>query len=253
MAARTRHLRAFAAALALALLAALAMSSSQAAEPPALTGRVVDAAHVLSAVERANLEGKLADLETKSGIQLVVATVPSLDGQAIEPYANTLFRAWKLGEAKKNNGVLFLVAPNEHRVRIEVGYGLEGTLTDATSAIIIANAAAPRFKAGDFDGGVARAVEDIVTVLTTDSADWQKKPELRAEDNASSLDAITPLLFILFVLFIVFMARRRGGGLLGNSIILSSGVGRGGDSFGGGGGFSGGGGSSGGGGASGSW
>ena len=253
MAARPRHLRAFAAALALALLAALSMSSSQAAEPPALTGRVVDAAHVLSAVERANLEGKLADLETKSGIQLVVATVPSLDGQAIEPYANTLFRAWKLGEAKKNNGVLFLVAPNEHRVRIEVGYGLEGTLTDATSAIIIANAAAPRFKAGDFDGGVARAVEDIVTVLTTDSADWQKKPELRAEDNASSLDAITPLLFILFVLFIVFMARRRGGGLLGSAVILSSGVGRGGDSFGGGGGFSGGGGSSGGGGASGSW
>jgi len=188
---------------------------------------------------------------------LVVATVPSLDGQAIEPYANTLFRAWKLGEAKKNNGVLFLVAPNEHRVRIEVGYGLEGTLTDATSAIIIANAAAPRFKASDFDGGVTRAVEDIVTVLTTDSADWQKKPELRAEDNASSLDAVMPLLFLLFVLFILFMAWRRGGGLLGSSIVLSSGGARRGDSFGGGGfsggGFSGGGGSSGGGGASGSW
>jgi uncharacterized protein len=256
MAAWARPLRAVAVALALALLAALAPSPSRAADPPALTGRVVDAAHVLSAVARANLEGKLADLEAKSGIQLVVATVPSLDGQAIEPYANALFRAWKLGEAKKNNGVLLLVAPNEHRVRIEVGYGLEGTLTDATSAIIIANAAAPRFKAGDFDGGVTRAAEDIVTVLTTDSADWQKKPELRAEDNASSLDAITPLLFILFVLFVLFM-----GGLLGNSVILSSGVGRGGDSFGGGGGFggfggggfSGGGGSSGGGGASGSW
>ena len=255
MAAGAQHLRGF--AVAFALLAALAAALSYAADPPALTGRVVDAAHVLSAVARADLEGKLADLENKSGIQLVVATIPSLDGQAIEPYANTLFRAWKLGEAKKNNGVLLLVAPNEHRVRIEVGYGLEGTLTDATSAIIIANAAAPRFKAGDFDGGVTRAVEDIVTVLTTDSADWQKKPELRAEDNASSLDAITPLLFLLFVLFILFMARRSGGGLLGSSIILSSGGGRGGDSFGGGGfsggGFSGGGGSSGGGGASGSW
>jgi uncharacterized protein len=253
MAARPRYLQPFAAVL--ALFVALTIVTAQAA-PPALTGRVVDDAHVLSAVARANLEGKLADLETKSGIQLVVATVPSLDGQAIEPYANTLFRAWKLGEAKKNNGVLFLVAPNEHRVRIEVGYGLEGTLTDATSAIIIANAAAPRFKAGDFDGGVTRAVEDIVTVLTTDSADWQKKPELRAENNASSLDALTPFLFVLFVLFILYMARRRGGGLLGNAIILSSGVGRGNDSFGGGfggGGFSGGGGSSGGGGASGSW
>ena len=258
MAAFVRHLRVFAVALALALLATLATSASHAADPPALTGRVVDAAHVLSAVARADLEGKLADLENKSGIQLVVATVPSLGGQAIEPYANTLFRAWKLGEAKKNNGVLFLVAPKEHRVRIEVGYGLEGTLTDATSAIIIANAAAPRFKAGDFDGGVARAVEDIITVLTTDSADWQKKPELRAEDNASSLNAITPLVFILFILFVFFMMRIRGAGLLGNAIILSSGVGRGGSSFGGsdfggGGGFSGGGGSSGGGGASGSW
>jgi uncharacterized protein len=252
-----RYLQPFAVALALFAALTIAAAPAPAAALPALTGRVVDEAHVLSAVTRANLEGKLADLETKSGIQLVVATVPSLDGQAIEPYANTLFRAWKLGEAKKNNGVLLLVAPNEHRVRIEVGYGLEGTLTDATSAIIIANAAAPRFKAGDFDGGVTRAVEDIVTVLTTDSADWQKKPELRAENNASSLDALTPLLFFLFVLFILYMARRRGGGLLGNAIILSSGVGRGGDSFGGGGfsggGFSGGGGSSGGGGASGSW
>jgi len=257
MAIRPHPLGALAAALgrALALLVALAASSCQAAGPPALTGRVVDAAHVLSAAARADLEGRLADLEIKSGIQLVVATVPSLDGQAIEPYANTLFRAWKLGEAKKNNGVLFLVAPNEHRVRIEVGYGLEGTLTDATSAIIIANAAAPRFKAGDFDGGVTRAVEDVVTVLTTDSADWQKKPELRAENDASSLDAVAPLLFILFVLFIVFMARRRGGGALGNAIVLTSGFGGGGGSFGGfsGGGFSGGGGSSGGGGASGSW
>jgi uncharacterized protein len=252
-------LRKFAIALALALAAVLSAPLSHAADMPALTGRVVDAAHVLSAVERADLEGKLADLENKSGVQLVVATVPSLDGQAIEPYANALFRAWKLGEAKKNNGVLFLVAPNDHRVRIEVGYGLEGTLTDATSAIIIANAAAPRFKAGDFDGGVTRAVEDIITVLTTDSADWQKKPELRAENNASSLDAIAPFLFVLFFLFILYMSRVRGAGLLGNAIILSSGIGRGGNSFGGGGdfggggGFSGGGGSSGGGGASGSW
>lgn len=258
MAAWARLLRLFAVALALALLAALAVSSSRAADPPALTGRVVDDAHVFSAGARADLERKLADLENKSGIQLVVATIPSLGGQAIEPYANTLFRAWKLGEAKKNNGVLLLVAPNDHRVRIEVGYGLEGTLTDATSAIIIANAAAPRFKAGDFDGGVTRAVEDIITVLTTDSADWQKKPELRAEDSATSLDAIIPPLFILFFLFVLFMTRVRGGGLLGNAIILSSSMGRGGSSFGGGdfgggGGFSGGGGSSGGGGASGSW
>jgi uncharacterized protein len=252
------RLRLVVAALALAVLAALGLGAARAAaDLPALTGRVVDDARVLSAGQRADLEGKLADLEAKSGIQLVVATVPSLGGQEIEPYANALFRAWRLGEAKKNNGVLFLVAPNEHRVRIEVGYGLEGTLTDATSSLIIANAATPRFKAGDFDGGVARAVDDIITVLTTDSADWQKKPDLRAESDASTLDAIMPFLIILFILFIFYMTRVRGAGLLGNILILSSGMGRGGGSggsdFGGGGGFSGGGGSSGGGGASGSW
>src|SRR5262245_5722329 len=98
---------------------------------PPLTGRVVDEANILSARERESLSSKLAELETKSGIQLVVATVNSLQGQEIEPYANELFRTWKLGEKAKNNGVLLLVAPNEHRVRIEIGYGLEGTLTDA--------------------------------------------------------------------------------------------------------------------------
>ena len=127
------------------------------------------------------LEPKLADLEEKSGIQLVVATVNSLEGQEIEPYANELFRTWKLGEKNKNNGVLLLVAPNERRVRIEVGYGLEGTLTDALSKVIIANAITPRFKAGDFGGGITRGVDDIITVLTTDASEWQKRPSLRLD------------------------------------------------------------------------
>ena len=222
---------------------------------PALTGRVVDQAGVLSATTRAALDGKLASLEQKSGIQLVIATVATLGGQEIEPYANDLFRQWKLGEAKKNNGVLFLIAPKQHRVRIEVGYGLEGTLTDAISKIIILNAVAPRFKAGDFDGGVSRGVDDIITVLTTDSSEWQKKPDLRAVDNSSTLDEIVPFLIFLVIMFIVFRHGNRGGGI-GNAIVLSSMMGGGrssGGGFGGGGGFSGGGGSSGGGGASGSW
>ena len=110
---------------------------------PSLSGRVVDQANIVQPSTRNAIEQKLADLETKSGIQLVVATVPSLEGQEIEPYANELFRNWKLGEKTKNNGVLLLVAPNERRVRIEAGYGLEGTLTDALSKVIIANAMAP--------------------------------------------------------------------------------------------------------------
>ena len=155
---------------------------------------MVDQAKILSPVTSADLERKLADLEQKSGIQLVVATVPSLGGEEIEPYANELFRAWKLGEANKNNGVLLLIAPKERRVRIEVGYGLEGTLTDAVSSIIISNAIAPRFKAGDFNGGVTRGVDDVITALTTDSAEWKPKPtDMRAEHEASLLDALAPV------------------------------------------------------------
>src|SRR5476649_1694309 len=169
----------------LALLVSFGLSAL-AANFPALTGRVVDQANIIPAPARADLETKLSDLESKSGIQLVVATVTSLDGQEIEPYANELFRAWKLGEKTKNNGVLLLVAPNEKRVRIEVGYGLEGTLTDALSKVIIANAITPRFKTGDFAGGIARGVDDIITVLTTDSSEWGKRPSLRVDIEPAS-------------------------------------------------------------------
>jgi uncharacterized protein len=249
-----------AALIALLLGLAFAASGARALDLPALTGRVVDQANILSPDERAALVVKLKDLDDKSGIQLVVATVSSLGGQEIEPYANQLFRAWKLGEAKQNNGVLFLIAPNEHHMRIEVGYGLEGTLTDATSSIIIANAVAPRFKAGDFNGGVARGVDDIITALTTDSADWQKRPEFRAKDSSSGVSGVAALLVIAIVLFVFFLIARSQGGV-GQAIlyilmnmVLSSGRGGGGSFSGGGdGGFSGGGGSSGGGGASGSW
>lgn len=233
---------------------------------PALTGRIVDQANIIPADTRAALETKLADLEAKSGIQLVVATVPTLQGEEIEPYANALFRNWQLGEKTRNNGVLLLVAPNERRVRIEVGYGLEGTLTDALSKVIIANAIAPRFKAGDFSGGISRGIEDIITVLTTDASEWQKRPELRLDrDETGSPEDGIIFAFIVgfFVLLIVWPAFRHFVlGMLANAAVTSgsgggySGGGSwsgGGRSSSGGGGFSGGGGSSGGGGASGSW
>ena len=152
------------------------------------------------------IEPKLADLETKSGIQLVVATVSSLEGQEIEPYANELFRTWKLGEKDKNNGVLLLVAPNEHRVRIEVGYGLEGTLTDALSKVIITNAITPRFKAGDFGGGISRGVDDIITVLTTDASEWQKRPSLRL-DKPPAVDPSNWLIIGGIFIFIILLRR----------------------------------------------
>jgi uncharacterized protein len=242
------------------LVLLIACFAGVAANFPALTGRIVDQANVIAPETRSALEPKLADLETKSGIQLVVATVSSLGGEEIEPYANTLFRTWKLGEKTKNNGVLLLVAPNERRVRIEVGYGLEGTLTDALSKIIITNAIAPRFKTGDFGGGIARGVDDIITVLTTDASEWQRRPQLRL-DNEEAPDWVGWLLIAGVIALVGLLTVSPGFRFFFFNVVLNAlltsgsargGFGGGGFS-GGGGGFSGGGGSSGGGGASGSW
>ncbi len=246
--------------IAMLMLAALGAWSLAETLPP-LTGRIVDQANVIPQQSRAAIEPKLKSLEEKSGIQLVVATVSSLEGQEIEPYANDLFRAWKLGEKDKNNGVLLLVAPKEHRARIEVGYGLEGTLTDALSKIIITNAMVPRFKTGDYGGAVERGVDDIITVLTTDSSDWQKRPELRA-DRQGTTDTYAPWiawLVIIVIIILILRSPHRGDILSFLAGMLLSGGGGGGSGGGGwsGGGsddsFSGGGGSSGGGGASGDW
>src|ERR1043165_4694584 len=135
------------------------------AEYPALSGRVVDDAGILDAATRESLRAKLAAFEAKSTHQLVVATVKSLNGNSVEEYANRLFRRWQLGQRGKNNGVLLLHAPAERKIRIEVGYGLEGTLTDAITKYIIQNAITPRFKANDFSGGMTRGVDDIIKVL----------------------------------------------------------------------------------------
>ena len=136
-----------------------------AAELPALTGRVVDNAGIVDAATEAALTQKLADFETKSSDQIVVATIPSLDSEAIEPYATRLFNAWKLGQKAKNNGVLLLVAKDDRKMRIEVGYGLEGTLTNQHATRIIEDDMVPAFRAGDFSGGISKAVDDMITVL----------------------------------------------------------------------------------------
>src|SRR5476651_306687 len=195
-----RGLPLVAAAVALVWLAVAAIAQTF----PALSGRIVDQANVISASARQAIEPKLADLETKSGIQLVVATVNSLDGQEIEPYANALFRNWKLGEKAKNNGVLLLVAPKERRVRIEVGYGLEGTLTDALGKVIITNAITPRLKAGDFSDGISRGVDDIITVLTTDASEWEKRPSLRVDSQPAS-DPVNWILILVIIVVVVLL------------------------------------------------
>jgi uncharacterized protein len=252
------------------LLLCLVSGVAWAFDFPQLTGRVVDQAGVIPAAARDTMAAKLKDLEDKSGIQLVVATVKSLQGGDVETFANQLFRAWKLGEAKKNNGVLLLVAPTERKVRIEVGYGLEGTLTDALSQVIIASAVVPRFKANDFPGGIERGVDGIISVLTTDADEWHAKVRVRSDDRQSLLDLLFPILVPILIIFVFgYMVRSahgtsgtlagRGGRTTffpyGGSSWGGGSGGGGGSSWGGsdGGGFSGGGGSSGGGGASGSW
>jgi uncharacterized protein len=235
---------------------------------PALTGRVVDDANVLDPATRAALDQKLADLEAKSSDQLVVVTLKSLQGTSIEDYGYQLGRHWQIGRKGTNNGILLIVAPNERKVRIEVGYGLEGTVTDAVSRLIIENAIIPRFKANDVPGGINRGVDDIISVLTGDADEWKARAAQRPDTTSgpAGFGDILTMLLLLGVFWLIFRMmvgriganaqnRRRGS----PGVIVwgpTWGGGSGGGGFGGGGfggGFSGGGGSFGGGGASGSW
>lgn len=223
---------------------------------PPLTGRVVDLANVLSPATEEALTEQLAAHEQRTSNQLVVATVPSLQGYDIERFAVELFRAWLLGQKDRNNGVLLLVAPNEREVRIEVGYGLEGTLTDALSTDIIQNRILPRFRAGDIPGGITSGVDAILAVI-----EGTYQPIAAPHPSSDQYRALIPVLFFIGWLVLVNILRsrrRRSRWIYGSGVpgvwIGGPGWGGGRGGFGGGGGgFSGGGGSSGGGGASGRW
>ena len=153
-------------------LAGLAGALHAAPSFPALTGRVVDQAELLEPAVEAKLTTKLADLESKTGTQLVVVTLRSLQGYDIADFGYQLGRHWGIGQKGKNNGALLIVVPSERKVRIEVGYGLEGTLTDAVTRLIIDNAILPRFRTGDFAGGIERGTDDIIQVLSGDAEDF---------------------------------------------------------------------------------
>jgi uncharacterized protein len=256
------------AGLALALLAFLSLTvvPALALVLPALSGRVVDDANILDPPTRAALDRKLAELEAKTTDQLVVVTLKSLQGTSVEDFGVQLGRAWRIGQQNKNNGVLLIVAPSERKVRIEVGYGLEGTLTDAVSKLIIENAIIPRFRANDVPGGVTRGVDDIISVLTGDAAEWKQRAAKRPDPTRPWAAILIPILALAvialaFIMIIGAMPgdpnnRRRGrsgsGWSSGSSWGTGSSGGFSGGGFGGGG-FSGGGGSFGGGGSSGSW
>jgi uncharacterized protein len=252
-------------AIALVVLAFGLLAPAAVAEPtfPSLTGRVVDDAHVLQPQTVSDLTAKLAALEAKTGRQVVVVTLSSLQGYDIEDYGYQLGRAWGIGQKGQNNGVLFILAPNEHRVRIEVGYGLEPILTDALSSVILQSAVLPKLRAGDTDGAVEAGTDAIIQQLSLDPQTAQANAAKAVEQNRPHgipFGGIIALVVLFFVFSGLFRGHYGGGmGWILPMMILSSagrrdGWGGGGwDGGGFGGGFSGGGGSFGGGGASGSW
>ncbi len=250
-------------AAALTLFLALACGPAWAAPQfPPLTGPVVDGAHVLTPATQASLTAKLQALETATTRQLVVVTLPSLGGYDIQDYGYQLLRQWGIGQKGLNNGALLIVVPSEHKVRIEVGYGLEPVLTDALSSVILQRAVLPKFRTGDIEGGVVAGTDEIINQLSLDETTAETKAAQAAQapvGHGSPLGAIIPLI-VMVVIFSSLFRGSRGGGLgwmLPMMMLSGGGRGWGGGGFGGGGfgggGFSGGGGSGGGGGASGGW
>ncbi|MCW1383984.1 TPM domain-containing protein [Novosphingobium sp. KCTC 2891] len=257
--------------LVLALMAVLAFVAGPAFAQtfPKLTGRVVDEAHLLKPEQVAALDAKLAGLEQQSQRQLVVVTLPSLEGYEIEDYGYRLGRAWGIGDKGRNDGALLIVAPNERKVRIEVGYGLEGILTDALSSVIIQREIVPRFKQGDYAGGIDAASDQLIAQLKLPDDEARKVAQAAQTQQSKAaepqFDFGTVVFLVIFFFFFVlpFLRAMRGGGRRygggpGVMIFPTGGWGGGsGGGFGGfgggGGGFSGGGGSFGGGGSSGDW
>lgn len=239
-----------------AALFALLLSIGARAEMvfPELTGRVVDNAALLDAATERDIAARLEAHGNATGNQVVVVTLPDLQGYPIEDFGYQLGRHWGIGQEGKNNGVLLIIAPSERKIRIEVGYGLEGELTDAISSNIIATRISPAFKRGQFDEGVSDAVSAIIDALGG-------KYEMRKPKKAQQQE-IPGWLFVLLVLGVIIfnmfgggsgfgsrgLGGRRGGFYAGGL----GGFGGGGGGFGGGG-FGGGGGGFGGGGASGGW
>ncbi|MBN2626094.1 MAG: TPM domain-containing protein [Spirochaetales bacterium] len=252
------------------LLTALAASSLWALKVPSLDGPVVDQAGILSSREERDLEEILMAFQNRTSAQMAVLTVSSLKGESLEGYSIKVAEEWKLGQADRDNGILLLVALDERKVRIETGYGVEGSLTDLKCGFIIREEILPSFKSGDYYGGIKKGVLAATGIVagSTDISAEELARYQRAQSSSSSRTSSggVSFNFLFFILFLVFtgigrrgFGRRGGlfralfwGSLLSNSSHRRGGFGGGG--FGGsGGGFSGGGGSFGGGGASGSW
>lgn len=189
---------------------------AQAAYPARPAGPVLDAANIIPDAEEAAMDARLRDYNQRTGRAVVVATVPSLDGETIELYAANLFAEWGIGGAETDQGLLLLVAPNDRKVRIEVGYGLHGYVTDILSGRIIRGQMLPRFKAGDYPGGINAGLDELIAQMDRTPADARAVAEAAAaaeQQGAESGAGIGGIIFwiLLIVFFIAVFGRRAGG------------------------------------------
>ena len=222
----------------------------QAIEVPALSGRINDYAAMISASAKADIEAKLVQLETAESTQIVILTVPSLGGDPIEDFSIRVAEAWKIGHKGSDNGVLLIVSRDDHKARIEVGYGLEGKLTDLVAGRIINDQIVPAFKAKQFDAGFTNGVASIIAAV---HGEYKAAPQTRQKSGRPSFPLLTIILLVIYFVSQIFRGHRGGGpmvksglggGFYGGSS-FGGGSGSGGSSFGGGGGGFGGGGASG--------
>jgi len=166
---------------------------------PQLTGRVVDRTGTLSSSDVAALSQKLGDFEARKGSQIVVLIVPTTDPESIEQFSIRVAEAWKIGRKKVDDGAILVVAKNDRHLRIEVGYGLEGALTDVTSRRIIDEVITPKFRDGDFAGGISAGAERMMRVI-----DGEPLPVPSRSVNFANLDDIGPLApVVLFASLVV--------------------------------------------------
>ncbi len=264
-------------------LALFALPAAAQTFPP-LSGRVVDQADLLRPEQEVDLTTKLAALEQQTGRQFVVATVNSLGDQEIADYSTALGRHWKIGDEKRDDGVVMVVAPKERKVWIATGYGAEGYLPDILIGRIVRDTILPKFKAKDMGGGIVAGADAVIGQLQLSPEEAQQRIQEIGAKERESRDDVNPLpvIFIVIIFFVIIGSiarrvggrryrgkggRRRGGFDSGDLAVVLWGLqalsnasrgggsswGGGGGGWGGGGGFSGGGGSFGGGGASGSW
>lgn len=183
--------------LVFAILAGTSLLAQGQPDFPPLTGRVVDQAGLLDDATRGRLDARLAAHEAETTNQVVVATIASLDGYDIADYSNRLARAWEIGTADNDNGVVLVVAPQDREVRIEVGYGLEGALTDATSRIIIEREILPAFRDDDYPGGIDAGVSAILQAI--DGEYTAPVDEPRQQSRGGIPEIAVPLIFLAIV------------------------------------------------------